>query len=258
MSDDYRVKPRSDAEIRDLARKARAEFGFAHVSRLDPIACLNRDWIETTAGKKRLFFDVRPDAELGEDEAFTSYDFLPDSRPCVRITVRDSVYQQAWLGLGRARMTLAHEIGHAILHQGIRMARRALGNLRYASIATYESAEHHARVFAAAFLIHPEIAAQLDSEEEISVEFGVSIEAARIYLQERRTNAARIETGRRMSRFAKELTESGTPSRSIHFLDALCLVCSKKTLFSVGPKMMCQTCDTVFDRPQDGDPSFNS
>ena len=257
MSDDYRVKPRSDTEIRNLAQKARAEFGFANVSRLDPIACLKRDGIESAFGKKRLFFDVRPDAELGEDDAFTSYDFFPDGRPFVRIIVKDSVYQQARLGLGRARMTLAHEIGHAIMHRGVRMARRTQGNLRYASIATYESAEHHARVFAAALLIHPTIAAALESDEEISVGFGVSIEAARIYLQERRTNAIRIETGRRISYFAKELRESGSPSRTIHFLDALCLVCNEKTLFAVGHKIMCRTCDTVFDRPQDGDPSFN-
>jgi hypothetical protein len=258
MSDDYRVNPRSDAEVRDLARKARAKFGFANVSRLDPIECLKHDRIETAFGEKRLFLDARPDAELGEDDAFTSYDFLPDGRPLVRITVKDSVYQQARLGLGRARMTLAHELGHAIMHQGVRMARRSQGNLRYASIATYESAEHHARVFAAAFLIHSGIARELDSDEEISVEFGVSIEAARIYLQERRTNAARIETGRRIRRFAKELREFGTPSRSIHFLDALCIVCSEKTLFPVGHQIMCQTCDTVFNRPQDGDPNFNT
>jgi hypothetical protein len=256
MSDDYRVNPRSDAEVHDLARKARAEFGFASVSRLDPIACLKHDWVETTFGKKRLFFDARPDAELGEDDAFTSYDFLPDGRPLVRITVKDSVYQQAWLGLGRARMTLAHELGHAIMHQGVRMARRSQGNLRYASIATYQSAEHHARVFAAALLIHPEIAEKLDSDEEISVEFGVSIEAANIYLKERRAKATRIETGLHIRHFAKALRESGSPSRTIHFLDALCVVCSEKTLFAVGHKMMCRTCDTVFDRPQDGDPSF--
>jgi Zn-dependent peptidase ImmA (M78 family) len=256
MSDDYRVDPRSDAEVRELARKARAEFGFANVSRLDPIACLNHDWIETAFGKKRLLFDARPDAELGEDDAFTSYGFLPDGRPYVQITVKDSVHQQARLGLGRARMTVAHELGHAIMHQGIRMARRTLGNLRYASIATYESAEHHARVFAAALLIHPKFAEELDSDEEISVQFGVSIEAARIYLQERRSKSARIEAGLRIRHFAKELREAGSPSKTIHFLDALCVVCSEKTLFAVGHKMMCRTCDTVFDRPQDGDPSF--
>jgi hypothetical protein len=142
------------------------------------------------------------------------------------------------------------------MHQGVRMARRSQGNLRYASIATYQSAEHHARVFAAALLIHPEIAEKLDSDEEISVEFGVSIEAANIYLKERRARATRIETGLHIRHFAKALRESGSPSRTIHFLDALCVVCSEKTLFAVGHKMMCRTCDTVFDRPQDGDPSF--
>jgi IrrE N-terminal-like domain len=241
MSDDYRVNPRSDAEVRDLARKARAAFGFANVSRLDPIACLRHDWIDTAFGKKRLFFDARPDAELGEDDACTSY---------------GCVHQQARLGLGRARMTLAHELGHAMMHQGVRMARRSQGNLRYASIVTYESAEHHARVFAAALLIHPIIAEELDSDEEISVEFGISIEAASIYLQERRNRATRIEAGLRIRHFARELRESGSPSKTTHFLDALCAVCSEKTLFAVGHKMMCRTCDTVFDRPQDGDPSF--
>jgi hypothetical protein len=257
MSDDYRVKPRSDAEIRGLAQKARAGFGFTNVPRLDPIACLKRESIETAFGKKRLFFEVRPDAELAQDEAFTSYGCLSNGQPFVRITVRDSVYRQARLGLGRARMTLAHEIGHAIMHEGVRMARRSRGNLRYASIATYESAEHHARIFAAALLIHPESAEKLDSGEEISVEFGVSIEAASIYLEQRRTTAARVETSHRMRLFARELNASGSSAKTVNFLDAYCLICNKKTLFSVGEKFMCQTCDTVFDRLQDGDPSFN-
>ena len=85
MSDDYRVKPRSDAEIRDLARKARAQFGFADVSRLDPLECLKNDSIETVFGKKQLILEVLPDAELGRDDASTVYGVQADGRSFAKI-----------------------------------------------------------------------------------------------------------------------------------------------------------------------------
>jgi Zn-dependent peptidase ImmA (M78 family) len=258
MLDDYGVKPRSDAEIGELARKARVEFGLADVLRVDPIVCLKRDSIKTVFGEKRLIFRVLPDAELGHDDASTSYGLSSDGRSFVKIVLKESVYREAWLGLGRARMTLAHELGHAIMHQGVRMARRSVGNLRYASIAIYESAEHQARVFGAALLIPPEFADKFHSDEEISVEFGVSIDAAKIYLDQRQARSARRENGRRMRQFADEFSETVSPSNTnLHFLDATCLICNRRTLFSVGQKFMCKTCDTVFDRLQDGDPNFD-
>jgi Zn-dependent peptidase ImmA (M78 family) len=57
----------------------------------------------------------------------------------------------------------------------------AVGPTAIARAKGYESAEHQAKVFAAAFLIHEEDAGAMHSAEEISVEFGVSKQAADIF-----------------------------------------------------------------------------
>ena len=101
--------------------------------------------------------------------------------------VKVFVYRDASLGLGRARMTLAHELGHAIMHDGVKMARRSLVT-RFMVDRTLQSAEHQAKVFAAALLIHAKIAENFNSDEELSVEFEVSIEAARVYFDQRRAS----------------------------------------------------------------------
>jgi hypothetical protein len=257
MLEDCRVKSRRDEEVNEIARSTREAFGFGDVSRVDVVACLNSKSIMTVFGQKRLYFQALPDPEMGKDDGATTYGKDNNGRPFVKITVKESVFRDASLGLGRARMTLAHELGHAIMHEGVKMARRTLGNGTYASIAPYESAEHQAKVFAAALLIHPKIAENFHSDEELSVEFGVSFEAARVHLGQRRVSLAWREMGGRMRRFASEFAESvSAPRSALSFLEANCPICSRRTLFVVGHKFMCKS-DTVFDRLQDGDPNFD-
>jgi Zn-dependent peptidase ImmA (M78 family) len=106
-------------------------------------------------------------------------EFAADS---VIITVKRSVHQKAVWGDGRARMTLAHELAHGAMHNGAIMFRNsdAVGTTELSRTNPSESAEHQAKVFAAAFLIDDSIAAFLSSPEEISTEFLVSLEAAEI------------------------------------------------------------------------------
>lgn len=249
--DDYRVKGRSDLDIRQLAKKSREFFGVARERRVDVLVCLASESTLTVKGKKRLKFQIRPDAEMGTADGVTSH-----GKDFVTIAVKQSVRDAAFMGDGRARNTLAHELGHAVMHDGVEMPRRALGNVTPKWLQPFESAEHQVRVFAPAFLINDSIAETLSSAEDISIEFGISCESARIYFEELNALRNREKTAAKIRRIAHEFRASVTPvPPGPHFINEICTICGKRTLFPVGSKFMCQTCDTVFDRFQDGDPT---
>jgi hypothetical protein len=132
----------------------------------------------------------------------------------------------------------------------------ALGNEKHKFIRPFESAEHQAKIFAAAFLINDEIAERLNSAEEISVEFGISLESARIYFRQLSQRRNRGNAVQNVQRMADEVRAALLPPKrtlTVNFLLEPCSVCGNSTVFPIGHKFMCQTCDTVFDRFQDGD-----
>jgi IrrE N-terminal-like domain len=251
MDDDYRVKGRSDAECRDLAKKLRAYFGVSEDSRVDILACFASRSIWTTRGIQRLNFQIRPDSEMGHADAVTSY-----GKGVVTIAAKQSVQDKAFVGEGRARNTLAHEFGHAVMHEGVPMARHgsAVRNVTPKWLPAFQSAEHQAKVFAAAFLINDKIANTLFSAEEISVEFGISLESANIYFSQITDLRNREKSTANVLRMADEfraLTTSAQPK--IRYINELCTSCGNPTVFPIGIKFMCDTCHTVIDRFQDGD-----
>lgn len=249
--DDYRVKGRSNLEIRQLAKKTRDFFGIAGERHVDVLACLASKSIWTVNGKKRLNFLVRPDLEMGNTDGMTSH-----GKDVVTIAIKQSVHDAAFMGDGRARNTLAHELGHAVMHNSIEMPRRALGNItpKWLKSKPFESAEHQVRVFAPAFLINDLIAETLRTADDISIEFGISSESAEIYFEELTALRGRDLVAEKIRSIAEEFRESVKPVTSqLHFINDACTVCGRQTLFPVGAKFMCQTCDNVFDRFQDGD-----
>lgn len=250
MTDDYLVKGRSDSEIRNLAKRAREFFGVVKDRRIDVLACLERKSIWTVNGIKRLIFQVRTDAEMGTADGITCHE-----RDVVTIAIKKSVRDAAYLGDGRARNTVAHELGHAVIHNSSAMPRLAIGNVTPNWIRPFESAEHQVKIFAPAFLINDAIAETLSGAEEISIEFGISYESARIFFEELKALRDREITAEKIRRLAEEFREMTAPrSPKLHFLNDPCPVCGTRTLFPVDAKFMCQHCDTVFDRFQDGDP----
>ncbi len=249
--DDYRVKGRSNLEIRQLAKKTREFFGVAGKRHVDVLACLASKSIWTVIGKKLLKFQVRPDIEMGTADGMTSH-----GKDFVAIAIKQSVHDAAFMGDGRARNTLAHELGHAVMHNGAEMPRRALGNVtpKWLKSKPFESAEHQVRVFAPAFLINDLIAETLSSADEISIQFGISFESAKIYFDELTALCGREVAAEKIRRIADEFREAVNPVTSkLHFINDACSVCSSQTVFPVGSKFMCQTCNNVSDRFQDGD-----
>ncbi len=249
MGTDYRVTPRSDDDVTRLANNLLVYFGASNRFPVNVISLVQRPNIWTVTGEKKLEFLAVPDEQL-EDDAVTTY-----SPGSVRITARQSVFTRAKMGVGRDRMTLAHELGHAVMHDGPPMARGlgAVGKSPVSWIKTYESAEHQAKVFGSRLLIIDELAEDAVDAEDVSTRFGISLEAAAIYyrkLDERRhrsLHAANIE------RMADEFRISVQPfSVTTRYLDASCPGCGGRRVLPLGVKFECQDCNLMGDMP-DGD-----
>jgi hypothetical protein len=58
----------------------------------------------------------------------------------------------------------------------------------------------------------------------------------------------------RFRELAKQIDPKPAAPISPTFLNELCSCCGQQRLFPVGHKYMCQACDAVYDRFQDGDP----
>jgi hypothetical protein len=252
--EDYKDVPRKNSEVRALAAQLRSFFGVADTEHVDAIDCAGRSEIWTVKGVKPLRLDVVSDDKMAGNAGLTSYD-----GHTIVIQISRRIRHDAFLGDGYARNTIAHELGHAVMHfeklsAGAVMARKTNRNVTPKWISAYESAEHHARVFAPAFLINDAVARTLNSVDEISVRFGVSRQSAEIYLDQIQSEKDRAASAEYVRRTADEIIRSMSPKPSTPtFMKDCCSVCNRQTVFPVGHKFMCQTCDTIYDRFQDGD-----
>jgi len=142
------------------------------------------------------------------------------------------------------------------MHYGTPKFRRAgaAGPTDIAIINASESAEHQAKVFASAFLIHDEAAAKLSGPEQISTEFLVSLEAAEICFERLTERAERIRAAERVEKATLAFKEEvRTEAHAISYLKDLCTRCGKAMLVPIGIKFLCMNCDFVSDQFQDGD-----
>jgi hypothetical protein len=73
MASDYLVKERSNEQCGDLAKQVRAWFGVSDAQYVDICECLTKGEVWTVYGVRRLALEVRPDEEMGEDDAVTTY-----------------------------------------------------------------------------------------------------------------------------------------------------------------------------------------
>ena len=111
MTDDYKVPPRSAKNIEALTLAWRDALGVPNDWAPDMLRLLESELPKLPKYFRDYSLVVRPDLEMGEAEAYT--EFVPP-----HIVVRNSVYQLARKGHGRSRMTLAHELGHLVMHPG--------------------------------------------------------------------------------------------------------------------------------------------
>lgn len=105
--------------------------------------------------------------EMGSDHGRT----YPDQKV---ISVRLDVYEGACAGRGRDRMTLAHELGHFLMHRQLPFNRRVDSK----TIPSYRSSEWQANCFGGELLMTASHVHLCKDPQEATELFGVSYQAA--------------------------------------------------------------------------------
>jgi hypothetical protein len=164
-STDFVVPPRSWDNIYSVAENVRSAMGLTHQPYVPVVDVLER---VLDYQLNLLRFEVGDFAEMEGAEGLTD----PNGE---FIQIREDVYMAAISGDGRARFTIAHEMGHFFLHTGIPLARSTRGD----GIASYRKSEPQANQFAAELLMPRKLMRAGISPEEVSQAHGVSDEAAR-------------------------------------------------------------------------------
>jgi hypothetical protein len=174
MIDDFIAKPLSEKEIELKALAWRDALRVRGDWAPDLISLLE-------ARLPKLFpsfaLVVRPDSEMVAVEGYT--EFNPP-----QIVVSESVYKLARRFDGRARMTLAHELGHLVMHPGASKMRTVDGNKTSTNVKPYQSAEWQARKFGAFFLLPTDIVMQFVTPNDLAEGCCVSFQAASIRFAE--------------------------------------------------------------------------
>ena len=173
MVDDYKVRPRSTQDIAALALAWRDALSVPNAWSPDLVRLLE---IEVPKLIPEFALVVRADNEMADAEAYT--EFNPP-----HIAVRGSVYQLAQRHDGRSRMTLAHELGHLVMHPGAAKL-RSTSAASETQLKYFESAEWQAKKFAALFLVPDHIASQFDSASQLAIACHISSQASQIRFNE--------------------------------------------------------------------------
>jgi Zn-dependent peptidase ImmA (M78 family) len=138
---------------------------------------------------KSPYFDIVRFVENGLSYIWSDYDYeicavdemndnhgLTDVKKHT-IKIREDVYEGAVAGNGRDRFTLAHEVGHLIIHSGQNF------KLARGKIKVYEDPEWQADVFGGELLV-PAHLMKGASLEDIIMDCGVSTAAARCQIKQ--------------------------------------------------------------------------
>lgn len=135
---DMKVKPLTKEKIHRLAKKTRSDLGVNIPINLEKL-------LVDLAEEEILDYEVVPDADMQDCYGFTSGNFIV-FRESVFLAIADQSHSEH----NTHRFTVAHEIGHAMLHQHVHVEGFAR---RIEPKAAYESAEWQADTFAGYLLV---------------------------------------------------------------------------------------------------------
>ncbi|MGO4738957.1 ImmA/IrrE family metallo-endopeptidase [Bosea sp. 2KB_26] len=157
----------TDAQIDARALSHRRELGFRDEQGIDFMILMAR----LKARYPNFAYERVPDGQLADTEAQWDSETK-------RLRIPELVFLAALRGESRALMTIAHEVGHALLgHEGI-LHRAPAGSQAERLSAKVRAMEYQARRYAAALLIPNIEAIRHMSAGEMSEHFGVSMSAA--------------------------------------------------------------------------------
>lgn len=136
---DYVVPPLSWNAVGMMTDNLRTQFSVAAEPKFPVMEFLEKV-LDQRMGLVRLELGTK--ADLGPFEGLTDKDGA-------FIVLREDVYEDAWRDDGRARFTVAHELGHFFLHTQIPMARASLER----KVAPFRLSEPQANQFASELLM---------------------------------------------------------------------------------------------------------
>ena len=182
-----RMPPLSKAAIESVAEEVVGEICPEALERPTELDLLG--WVDHELPQRGIHVSPADPAMLGDAEGLT----LPD-RENVEILIAEPLWDGLLRGGRRAyrgRATVAHELGHAVLHVATirrRMKSGALGahllkRVARGSIKTYECPEWQAWTFAG-FLMAPRRTVNMLADRSapaVSEVFGMSVDMARVH-----------------------------------------------------------------------------
>ena len=172
MMDDFKVAPRSAKDIEATTLAWRDALGAPNEWAPNMLRLLEIE-LPKLPRLGQFALITRSDLEMGDAEAYTQ--FNPP-----HIAVRNSVYRLARKGDGRSRMTLAHELGHLVMHPGASKLRSDFPRSSANALRAFESAEWQANKFASLFLMPSHIVREFTSASQLAESCQVSLQAAQI------------------------------------------------------------------------------
>lgn len=164
----YQVPPMYREPIRNVARKIRGickELSGNDDAPFFPIV----EFLDVILPKHFEDFSLEIiDAEqMGDAHGIT----FPDDH---LMQIRSDIYKRACQKQGRDRLTMAHELGHYVLHANLGMARMA----PMGSIKPWISSEWQASCLAGELLVSVDHISKCKNPTEVSEMFGVTMTAA--------------------------------------------------------------------------------
>lgn len=169
----YLADPLSRATLRQYALNIRKSTGCESEWYYPILRLLEALPTIFDGGNDGLSYVVLQDNEFAEN-IHAEYDL---DENCIKI--RESIYDGAYAGKGRDRMTIAHEISHFLLIKANHVRLYHSGNEK---IRSYQDPEWQAKCLAAELLI-PESLVKGMSPFEVSQRCGVSFSAAEYQLK---------------------------------------------------------------------------
>lgn len=163
----YIASPMSRQKIRALVTFLRKSFDLQNDSYFPVVEFL--EWGMTDLDPK-FSLEILPENVMKNQYGIT----FPEKN---LICLREDVYENAISGISRDRFTVAHEIGHYLMHRPGRIA--LARNEAEEDVPAYKSPEWQANTFAGELLAPPHIIKGL-SPNEIALKCGVSFEVAKI------------------------------------------------------------------------------
>ncbi len=166
-----RVNPRSKENIKGLANAFRTDYAKINLHERINLLQLIEIVLPKITNLKFEFILVEKE-EMGDVEAAMSPDRM-------KMYIRNDVYDQLHQEDPRARFTIAHEIGHFVLHDEVTLTRSSQSKHE-----PFRDSEWQADCFAAELLAPIQACKEYSTIEDIMNVFGISYSCAQIRFNE--------------------------------------------------------------------------